>query len=347
MPSPWGGAVLAQSRHRQEEGNINWLLIGGGVVVLGILAGIVVVVMRSQPGEKKHKTRVKATETQVDNYRLVNLMMTGQTSQVWDASETTSGRHFALKMLLPEHAKSAEQRRYLFHEAEVGRKITHPQIIKMLELIRDPVHPYLLMEFFPSTNLKLRLMRKDPLIHENLREIVEQTATGLAFMHAKGWVHRDVKPDNILVNARAEVRIIDFALAQRRQSRKSGLFGLKKKKGKAQGTRSYMSPEQIRGEPLDERADIYSFGITLYELLTFRPPFRASSGEELLKKQMFEKPAPPSSYNPDVTKEMSDLVMSMLSKQPEGRPRDFSDLLVKFRGVRVFKTAPVRKQADS
>src|SRR5579871_2984541 len=210
---------------------------------------------------KKKAGGVKVTENQVDNYRLVNLMATGQTSQVYEVAEVSSGRHFALKMLLPEHVKSGEQRRFLFHEAEVGQQIVHPNIVKMLTIKKDPYHPYLVMEFFPSKNLKLRIMHKeDEFIKQHFRGIVEQAATALAFMHEKGWVHRDVKPDNILVNSSAEVRVIDFAIATRK-SKKPGLFG-SKKKGKPMGTRSYMAPEQIRGEWLDARADIYAFGAT-------------------------------------------------------------------------------------
>lgn len=333
----------SSSSKKDESGLSTYLIIGGGAAVLLILGGLAVVVMRGEPGEKKKKSRVKATEHQVDNYRLVNLMCTGQTSQVWEAAEQASGRHFALKNLLEEHAKVAEQRRYLFHEYDVGKQIVHPKVIKMLDLVRDPVHPYLIMEFFPSTNLKQRLMRKDPFVREHFKEIVEQAATGLAYMHSRGWVHRDVKPDNILVAASGEVRIIDFAIAQRLAKKRKGLFGRKKKVGKAQGTRSYMSPEQIRAEALDGRADIYSFGVTIYEMLTFRPPFRAASGEELLKKQLFEKPESPAVHNPEVSKEMADLVMSMLAKDPEGRPRDFSDFLIRFRGIKPFKAAAKKK----
>src|SRR5439155_7206358 len=119
---------------------------------------------------------------------------------------------------------------------------------------------------------------------------------------------RDVKPDNILVNSAGEVRIIDFALAQRIS--KAGLFGrLFRRKGKSMGTRSYMSPEQIRGEPLDGRADVYSFGASAYELVANRPPFRAASSQELLTKHIAEKPVTPRQYNPEVTEQFADLVL--------------------------------------
>jgi serine/threonine protein kinase len=341
----YSDSALPATRHKQKD-ETPWLLIGGGVAVILLLGGIVVVVLKSQPGEgKPRKSKVQATESQVDSYRLVTLMMQGQTSQVWEVSELSSGRHFALKMLLPEHARSQQQRYFLIHEAEVGRKIVHPKIIKMLNLVKDPVHPYIIMEFFPSTNLKLRLMRKDPYIKEHFREIVDQTATGMAFMHAKGWVHRDLKPDNILVNASAEVRIIDFALAQPLSRKKPSRR--RKKAFKAQGTRTYMSPEQIRGEPLDERADVYSFGVTLYELLTFRPPFRAASGEELLTKHLIEAPTSPEVYNPELTREMAELIVRMLSKNREARPRDMNEFQMKFRGTRIFKVPLAKKKAES
>jgi serine/threonine-protein kinase len=324
---------------RKEE--TNWLLIGGiGFSVLLIVGIGLVLFSGEKKGEKRRAGGVKVTETQIDDYRLINLMMTGQTSQVWEVAELGSGRHFALKMLLPEHAHSLQQRHFLFHEGEVGRDVVHPKIIKMLTVIKDSKHPYLIMEFFPSVNLKLRLMHKEEAIKEHLQGIIEQTATALAYMHERGWVHRDVKPDNILMNSAGDIRMIDFALAQRISKKR------KFRKGKVMGTRSYMSPEQIRGEGLDPRADLYSFGITIYELMTFRPPFRASNAQELLSKQILEKPTPPQIYNPEISDEMSDLIMRMLSKKREDRPLDFHTFLAKFRGMRLFKASAPKKKAD-
>jgi serine/threonine protein kinase len=334
-------SILAQ--YRQRESDNTWIWIVAGIVALGL--GIAFYKKRGMPslGGGKKKGRVVIGDQQIDTYRLLNLMMTGQTSQVWESTELSSGRHFAIKMLLPEHARSPMQRHYLFHEYRVGKQVTHPKVIKMLDLRRDPEHPYVIMEFFPSTNLKLRLMHKDPFARENLKEIIEQTATALAYMHSKGWVHRDVKPDNVLVASSGEVRLIDFALAQRMRKRKKNLFGRMKKSGRAQGTRSYMSPEQIRAEALDARADIYSLGITIYELLTYRPPFRAASAQDLLVKQLYEKPASPVQYNPDVSPEMADLILKMLEKKPEDRPPDMEAFLMQFRKIPIFKQAVVKK----
>jgi serine/threonine protein kinase len=273
----------------------------------------------------------------IGGYKLLKHLVTGQTSQVWEVVEGSSGRHFALKLLLPEKAALPEFRRFLLHEADVGKSLAHPNIIRIITVGRDPLNPYYVMEYFPAGNLKLRIMHKEwDYLREKAQDILKQAATALAFMNAKGWVHRDVKPDNLLVNAAGEVRLIDFALAKRVE--RSGLLSkLFRRKAKAQGTRSYMSPEQIRGAPLDGRADIYSFGASAYELVTGRPPFRAASSQELLTKQIAEKPITPRQYNPDVTEQFADLVLRMLAKKSQDRPKDFHEVLMALRGMRVFK----------
>jgi serine/threonine protein kinase len=279
----------------------------------------------------------------VGGYRLLKHMVTGQTSQVWEVVEGSSGRHFAMKLLLPEKASDAVMRRFLLHEADVGRELAHPNIIRIVAVGRNADNPYFVMEYFPAGNLKLRIMRKEmDFIHERAQDILKQAATGLAFMNAKGWVHRDVKPDNMLVNSAGELKLIDFALAQRIPTGFARFFW---RKAKPQGTRSYMSPEQIRGLPLDARADVYSFGASAYELITGRPPFRAGSNQELLQKHISEKPTTPRVYNPDVTEEFADLILKMLSKKKEDRPRDFHDVLMKMRTMKVFKSTEA-KPAD-
>lgn len=279
----------------------------------------------------------------IGGYRLQNLMMTGQTSQVWEVVELSSHRHFAMKLLLPEKATLRENRHMLLHEARVGQKLAHPNIIRIVAVSADPKSLYFVMEFFPAGSLKLRLLRKQhDFIKERAHNIFKQAATGMAYMNSSGWVHRDLKPDNMLVNSAGELRIIDFALAQRIQ--KPGLFSrLFRRKGLVQGTRSYMSPEQIRGEFLDTRADIYSYGASAYELVTSRPPFRAASNQELLTKHITEKPVSPQVHNPDVTDEFAALVLRMLAKKPADRPRDFHEILMALRGIRVFKSDPAAR----
>jgi serine/threonine protein kinase len=284
-------------------------------------------------------------EEVIEGYRLAKHMATGQSSQVWEVVELSSHRHFAMKLLLPEKVTSPEHRRTLFHEAEVAQKLTHPNIIRIVKVIRDPHNPCFVMEFFPAGSLKARLLAKQQgFLRERMLELLKQAATALAFTNAKGWVHRDVKPDNFLANSAGELRLIDFALATRIQKPSvfSKLFG---KKHKTMGTRSYMSPEQILSKPLDGRADVYSFGATCYELVTGRPPFRAASSDDLLKKHLREKPAAPNTFNEDLTDEFSALVLKMLAKKREDRPHDFHEILMALRGLKVFKTDAPAKPA--
>jgi serine/threonine protein kinase len=193
--------------------------------------------------------------------------------------------------------------------------------------------------------LKSRLVQKKfDFIKENAHSIFKQAATGLAYMNASNWVHRDVKPDNMLVNNKGELRLIDFAIAQRVET--PSFFGNLFRSRTVQGTRSYMSPEQIRGEYLDGRADIYSYGATLYELVAYRPPFRAATEQDLLQKQIVEKPVPPIAHVPDLTPEFSDLVIHCLAKKREDRPESFHEVLRRLNQIRVYKTDPIRKKDE-
>jgi eukaryotic-like serine/threonine-protein kinase len=279
----------------------------------------------------------------ISGYQLKNLMYPGQSSQVWEVVEVSSHRHFAMKLLLPEKAREAEHRRLLMHEATVGKKLAHPNVIKIVNVSSDSKNPFIVMEFFPAGSLKsrmnqaLRNPKQGEFIKEHCLNIFRQSATALAYMNASGWVHRDVKPDNILVNSAGDVRVIDFALAQRIE-KPSFFSNWFRKKGLTAGTRSYMSPEQIRNQPLDGRADIYSFGAAMYEVTTGRPPFRAGTNQELLLKHVTEKPASPQVHNPDLTDEFSDLVLMMLAKKREQRPPDFHQVLMTLRTIKVFKS---------
>ncbi len=273
----------------------------------------------------------------LNGYRLTNLMMSGQTSQVWEAIQEGSGRRYALKLLHPERATDPEHRKYLDTEAKVGKILQHPKIIRIFEYYPEKENPHFVMEFFPGNNLKQRLMRKPEVILPHITTIIEQSAEALAYMHDKKWLHKDIKPDNIMVNGVGEIRLIDFALAERIGSSWSRLFA---QKGVVKGTRSYMSPEQIRGEKLDERADLYSFGCMLYEVFCGRPPYRADSPTALLEKHLYEKPRLAITGNPALTEEMNDLIMRTLAKNRKERFENMHEFLAKLRGARIFSGEP-------
>ena len=194
------------------------------------------------------------------------------------------------------------------------------------------------MEYFPSGSMRNRLMGKDfAFIKEHGRSVFKQAATGLAYMHGNGWVHCDVKPDNMLVNAAGQLKWIDFAISRKMPK---GLAKLFYRQAKAQGTPSYLSPEQIRKRPLDGRADIYGLASTMYELLTGRPPYRGNTIQDLLNKQLTEKPITPQAHNKDVTDEFAALLLKMLAKKKEERPGAMHDVLIALRKIKVLKSEP-------
>ncbi len=329
---PERGFVSPDSARMLNCAFTSWHAAGGDAPASGVLRP-------SAPATTSRAERCAvSTDTEVINgYRLTNLMMSGQTSQVWEVIQEITGRRYAMKLLLPERAREPEHRKYIDNEAKVGKKLQHPKIIKIFDYFPDKENPHFVMEFFPSSNLRMRILKKNKVVQTAARSIIEQAAEALAYMHDKRWLHKDIKPDNLLVNGTGEVRLIDFALAERLGMRWTRLFG---KRSKPQGTRSYMSPEQIRGEALDERADVYSFGCMLFEMFAERPPYRADSPTALLEKHLYEKPRTLRSVNAAVSLEMDELVLRMLAKAKKDRLANMHEFLATFRTVKIFTEEP-------
>jgi serine/threonine protein kinase len=172
-----------------------------------------------------------------------------------------------------------------------------------------------------------------------LKRVVRECCEGLAYFHSKGWIHRDIKPDNFLLPDQGSVKLIDFALAQRVRS---GIWKLLPggKSSRIQGTRSYMSPEQIRSEALDPRADIYSFGCMLHELLGGKPPFTGTSTTDLLNKHLRNAPPNVQAANRNVTDACASLIKRMLAKTAKARPATMEEVLLEWNRIEVFKEAP-------
>jgi eukaryotic-like serine/threonine-protein kinase len=280
----------------------------------------------------------------IEGYRLRSLLHNATQSQVYEVVETRSNRHFAMKLLLPEAARDSEVREMLYNEAEVGIALRHENVIHIVKVCRKLEHPHFIMEYFPSGSLRSKLMAKDmDFIKEFARQIFKQLSTGLAYMHGSGWVHRDVKPDNVIVNAAGQLRIIDFAISRKVPTGFAKWFY---RRNKAQGTPSYMSPEQAKGHMPNPSSDIYSLGATFYELLTGRPPFRGTTMQDLLNKQVANKPDTPQAYNPDVSDDMAALVLKMLAKKIEDRPKTCHEVLMKLRKIKIFKSQPIPAEED-
>jgi serine/threonine protein kinase len=284
---------------------------------------------------------VRPKEDFVGSYRLLGLAGTGRTVQVWEAVHQTDGTRAALKMILPEHANNAEQLALMKQEFLTGQKLNHPRVIRVFEFNKHRGLAYLALEFFGGQNLKQLLLQKNDDFQKLLPKIAIQAAEGLAYFHSQGWIHRDVKPDNFLVTPEGDVKLIDFALATRKPSFFGRLMGSKK----IQGTRSYMSPEQIRGEALDPRADIYSFGCMLFELFGGRPPFTGQTTNDLLNKHLRAGPPPLESMNRLVTPEFAELVRATLAKKPAARPESMNLVLDTLRRIRILNL-PQRPQTS-
>jgi len=280
-----------------------------------------------------------AGEDRIGGFRFIRTIHPGATSMVMEVVQESTQKRFAMKQLLPTRAQDPDERRQFEFEAKLGMKLRHPKLLRVHEYFRDPVQPYFIMDFFPSIHLRLPIARpsKYEMPKRQLHSIISQAASALSYMHEQGWIHRDVKPENILLSKAGEVRVVDYALAMRPFGGLKKLLG-----GKAprQGTPSYMSPEQIRCESPAPSADIYSFGITCYELACGRQPFRANSASDLLKKHLSERPTPLAAHNKDVTPEFADLVMRMIQKSPAMRPASMMEFLTQFSRIRIFKDDP-------
>ncbi len=278
-----------------------------------------------------------ATPGNLGSFRLLNPIHTGHASQIWQAYDDRKQRRVCIKTLLDAFHRDREQVGYLRWEYAIGRQIEHPNVIRIEKYDVDRGRPYLVMEWFAAPNMKNRIRQcVEPIAHF-LEGIVEQAAVGLEVLHKAGYVHRDVKPDNFLVSDAGEVKLIDFALAHRDRR---GLAKLLVRAPKLQGTRSYMAPEQIRCAAVDPRADLYSFACVVFELLSGKPPFTATTANELLNKHL--KAAPPSleAVDKNLTTEFAHLIRRSMAKRPQDRPQSMTDFLNDFRRIRMWRVAP-------
>lgn len=277
------------------------------------------------------------TTTNIDGFELVNCIATGGVSQVWEVREVASGQSFAMKLLLPEAFANPEQKAQLKREAKLGQTFDHPNLIKVYDLRVSKQHAYFTMELFRGVNLKNMLRADLTSVQIRAKKIMECVVQALAHMHEKGWVHKDVKPDNILCTRGSEVRLIDFSLAAKSASALTKVM-TRKKSVVIQGTRTYIAPELVRREPATTSADIYSLGITLYEILTGRPPFIMGNPDALLMAHIQTKPEPPSSYNSNVTPETDRFVAKLLAKKAKDRHANMQEVFAEVRSLQFFKS---------
>lgn len=293
----------------------------------------------AKPGVRSVATNTVGEE-RIGDYKYIRTIYPGSTSVVMEVLHEGSNRRFAIKQLLASRGVDPAERRAFEFEARLGQELHHSNLIKVHHYVKDREQPYFVMDYFPGFQLRVALHRpKDfPILKKSLHRIITQAASGLAYMHEKNWIHRDVKPENIMSNRTGEVRVIDYTLTRRPISGLGKFLGVRVPR---QGTKSYMSPEQILCESPAPTCDIYSFGITCYELACGRQPFRANSENELLNKHIREAPVPPTVFNKDITKEFSDLLIEMIRKKPADRPQSLLEFLSRFAKIRIYNSDAV------
>ena len=271
-------------------------------------------------------------------YRLARLIRAGTSCQVWEAIEASEGKRFALKVLRSDFKDNKTELAFLKNEYDIASHLNHPYVIKVHKLVLDGPAPFIALELFSELNMKQALRRGPESLAYMLDKIIEHCTEGLYYMHSKGYVHCDVKPDNFLVSREGEVKLIDFTISQKIKTGFAKFFSGKAKN--VQGTLSYMAPEQIKGESLDERVDVYSFGCVLYELVTGKAPYTGTSPNELLNKHISAPIPSPLVANDNVTQEFANLLKAMLAKKPEARTGSMWEVLKQIRAIRIFKKPP-------
>jgi len=257
---------------------------------------------------------------EVPGYEIVQEIGRGGMGVIYKARETSLGRHVALKFLPVELARDAALLERFIREARTASALNHPHICTVHALGDHDERPFIVMEFIDGQTLTAWKARR-PAVEEAAR-LIRQAARALAAAHAAGVVHRDIKPDNIMVRDDGYVKVLDFGLA-RRLPTLSGVDTAGESDttpGALLGTVAYMSPEQARGDTLDSASDIFSLGIVLYQLVTGEHPFEADSPFITLHAIASQQPAPASRLNREIPAALDGLIEAMLRKDPRLRP---------------------------
>ncbi|MDH4348308.1 MAG: serine/threonine-protein kinase [Gemmatimonadota bacterium] len=258
-----------------------------------------------------------------DRYRLDREVGQGGMATVYLAQDLKHNRRVALKVLRPELAAALGPERFV-REVETVAQLQHPHILPLFDSGEADGFLYYVMPFVDGESLRERLKREGRIpIHEAVR-ILREVVDALAHAHQHGIVHRDIKPDNVMLSGRHAV-VTDFGVAKAVSAAGSNKLTTV---GVALGTPTYMAPEQAMGETnLDQRADIYSVGALAYELLTGGPPFDKPTAQALLSAHVLEKPVPPVERRPDISPALSDLIMRCLEKEKDARYQTAEEML--------------------
>jgi len=267
----------------------------------------------------------------------------GGMSRVFVATEVALGRRVVVKVLAPELAAGISADRFK-REIQLAAQLQHPHIVPVLTAGEAAGMPFYTMPFVEGESLRTRLRRDGPLPVRDAVRLLGDVAKALEYAHERGIVHRDIKPDNVLLS-RSSAAVTDFGIAKalaasKMQGPASAPGGTLTQIGTSLGTPTYMAPEQAAGDPsTDHRADIYALGCMAYELLAGQPPFHGLSPHQLFAAHIAERPKSLVDSRPDIPAPLASLVMRCLEKDPARRPQTAGDLLAELDHVRTGPTA--------
>jgi tetratricopeptide (TPR) repeat protein len=248
-----------------------------------------------------------------DRYVIKSKAGSGGMGEVYRAIDRELNIEVALKLLKSKYIHNQEMVQRFKQEVTLARKVHHENVVQLYDFEKLEHHLYISMEFFHSRDLKTIIRSKDILATEEIVPIMTQACRGLWAAHRRGIVHRDIKPQNILINDEGVVKLVDFGIATVIES------AMEASSEFVVGTPDYMSPEQAKGEQTDPRSDIYSLGTILYEMSTGKPPFANPDPMKILVDQVERPPIPPVELNPDVPLWLNELILKSLEKDPDAR----------------------------
>ncbi|MDD5140323.1 MAG: serine/threonine-protein kinase [Verrucomicrobiales bacterium] len=241
------------------------------------------------------------------------LLNSGGMSEIWLVTDPR-GKPYALRKLKSELRFNFPARRRFVRGCEILSKLNESEfIVGYVEHGKADGTHYMLMDYVEAENLKELFAKHDPILTENVAQILLDMASGLLHVHESGFVHLDFKPENILVTRNGSVRLIDFDTAIPIPEKPV-------KQSKNPGTPGYMAPEQLKREPIDGRADIFAYGVSAYEILTNHKPFPGETPAEILAAQMNPSgPVPPREHNPEIPPALEKVVLKCLAREPDRR----------------------------
>jgi serine/threonine-protein kinase len=265
-----------------------------------------------------------------NRYELEHKIGEGGMAVVYRARDVRLNRRVAVKILHEHYANDPDFLNRFQHEAQAAAILTHPSVVNVYDVGQDGALHYIVMEHVEGENLKTLINREAPLPVGRALAIAEAAAYGLESAHRLGMIHRDIKPQNIMVTLDGHIRITDFGIA------KSEFSTALTQTGITFGTADYISPEQARGQSATPQSDIYALGVTLYEMLAARRPFSGDSAVSVATQHVSTEPPRLRQYNPNVPPQLEALVMQTLSKDPAQRPasaREFAQMLHYYRDL--------------